>query len=221
MRVLDGGMKLERLAHYRSVVGSQYHCDKYKRWNKVLAHRVECRILRQMLRRTGHSQEILDAPCGTGRFLPVVALYADRLCLGDISPCMLDVARHQAHDGAVSFAQIDLRSVASGNRTFEGVLSIRLTHHIYEERVLDDYFLSLSRLARRWVILTFRDAHAPRTISRRWMRRILSKDHLPAQTLDEISEAMGAHGFRLITSAHVSRWFSGHRYALFVRSPDS
>lgn len=221
MRVLDEGMKVDRLTHYRSAEGSRYHFDKYKRWNKVLVHRVECAILHRLLRRTGRSHEILDAPCGPGRFVNVITQYADQVCLGDISPYMLDIAREQSLDRAASYRCIDLRNLGPDSGTYEGVVSLRLTHHLYAVKVLEEYLRNLSRLARRWVIVTFRDARTPRTIWRRGVRRMRGKDQLPAQTIDEISTAMRAHGFHLVATAQVSRWFSGHRYALYVRNLDS
>jgi SAM-dependent methyltransferase len=221
MRVLDEGMKVDRLTHYRSAEGSHYHFDKYKRWNKVLVHRVECAILHRLLARTGRSHEILDAPCGPGRFVNVITQYADQVCLGDISPYMLDIAREQSQDRVADYRCIDLRNLGAGNSTFEGVVSIRLTHHFYAVNVLEEYLQNLARLARRWVIVTFRDARTPRTIWRRGVRRMRGKDQLPAQTIDEISTAMCAHGFYLVATAQVSRWFSGHRYALYVRNLDS
>lgn len=221
MPVLDDGMKVDRLAHYRSAEGSRYHFEKYKRWNKVLVHRVECAILHRLLRRTGHSTEILDAPCGPGRFANVITQYADQLCLGDISTSMLDIAREQSQGRVTGYRCIDLRNLGPDAGTYEGVVSLRLTHHLYAVNVLEEYLQNLSRLARRWVIVTFRDARTPRTIWRRGVRRMRGKDQLPAQTIEEISAAMRAHGFHLVATAQVSRWFSGHRYALYVRSLDS
>jgi hypothetical protein len=46
------------------------------------------------------------------------------------------------------------------------------------------------------------------------------KDFLPAQTIDEISTILRAHGLHLVATEQVSRWFSGHCYALYVRSPE-
>jgi SAM-dependent methyltransferase len=220
MFVFDDGMKVDRLTHYRSTEGSLYHFDKYKRWNKVLAHRVECAILDRLLQRAGHSQEILDAPCGPGRFFHVLSRYTDLVYLGDISSHMLDIAHDQFQDRVAGYTCIDLRNIGVESGTFEGVVSLRLTHHLYEVHVLEEYLQNLSRLARRWVIVTFRDAGTPRTIWRQWVRRMRGKDFLPAQTIDEISTILRAHGLHLVATEQVSRWFSGHCYALYVRSPE-
>jgi len=58
-------------------------------------------------------------------------------------------------------------------------------------------------------------------IWRRGVHRMRGKNHLPAQTIDEISTVMQAQGLHLVATEHVSRWFSGHRYALYVRNPES
>jgi len=220
MSPLMDGMSNRRLDHYRSSEGSRHHRDKYRGWGKFFTHRAECAILHRLLARAGRSEEILDAPCGAGRFLPVTAQFTDKVCLADLSPQMLDVAREQFGDRAFSYTSLDLRDLPESCPTYEGVVSLRLTHHIYDEDVLEAYFANLSRLARRWIIVTFRDAHAPRTVVRRTIRS-LSGRGLPAQTLDRVAASMATHGLYLAGDGHVSRWFSGHRYALFIRNRES
>ncbi|MFA6241170.1 MAG: methyltransferase domain-containing protein [Candidatus Hydrogenedentales bacterium] len=217
---LDHGMKVERLAHYQSEAGSLHHLTKYKKWSKLLAHRVECALLHRLLQRVGHSRDIFDAPTGPGRFFEILKQHADEVHLGDISPHMLDIARAQTQNRAASYTVVDLLRVAPESRTFEGMTSLRLTHHIYEPEVIEEYFRGLSILTRRWLIVTFRDAHTPSTIWRRFGRRLRGKRNLPAQSIDEVCDIMRPFGLHLVTTEHVCRWFSGHCYALFVRNPD-
>lgn len=218
MKPLENGMSTKRLKHYQSKQGSHHHRDKYLRPGKSFSHRRECAILRRLLNRTGHSHTILDAPCGAGRFFPLLARYSDQVFLGDVSAEMLEVARGRLGGRAAGYTCLDLRAIADGCETYEGVVSLRLTHHIYDDDVLDRYFRNLGQLARQWVLITFRDARSPRTISRRWFRRLRRREDLPAQTLEEVAETMRAHGLHLLDSVEVSRWFSGHRYALFTRN---
>ncbi len=217
---LNHGMSSHRLIHYLSAEGSHYHHDKYRRWHKRLAHHVECAILHKLLRQCGRSHEVFDAPCGPGRFFNVIKEHADEVHLGDISTCMLDIAREQTQNRAASYTALDLLKIGTAHRTFEGVISIRLTHHIYEEKVLEEYLRGLALMTRRWLIVTFRDAQTPRTLWRRMGRRLRGKRHLPAQTLSQISAAVGDYGLDFVASAQVSPWFSGHCYVLFVRNPD-
>ncbi len=217
---LDHGMSTQRLIHYLSAEGSRYHHDKYQRWNKRLAHHVECAILHGLLRHVGHSHDVFDAPSGPGRFFDVIKEHADEIHLGDISPHMLDIAREQTQNRAASYTVLDLLNIGPAHRTFEGVISLRLTHHIYEAEALEEYFRGLALLTRRWLIVTFRDARAPRTLWRRVERRLRGKRPLPAQTVDQVSAAMRVHGLHFVASTQVSAWFSGHCYALFVRTPD-
>jgi SAM-dependent methyltransferase len=217
---LNHGISAQRLIHYLSAEGSRYHHDKYRRWNKRVAHHVECAILHGLLRHVGHSHDVLDAPSGPGRFFNVIKEHADEVHLGDISTRMLDIAREQTQNRAASYTVLDLLNVGPAERTFEGVISLRLTHHIYEAEVVEEYFRGLALLTRRWLIVTFPDARAPRTLWRRMGHRLRGKRHLPAQTIDHVSEAMKLHGFHFVASAQVSPWFSGHCYALFVRNTD-
>ena len=101
---LEHGMMPRRLAHFRSAEGSHCYHTKYQKWNKRLAHYVECAILERLLRHVGHSHEVLDAPSGPGRFFDTIKQHADEVHLGDISTHMLDVAREQTQNGAASYA---------------------------------------------------------------------------------------------------------------------
>ena len=213
-------MKVERLAHYCSEAGSRYHDVKYRRWSKRLAHLLESRILHRLLDQAGHSRDILDAPCGPARFFNVLQSHAGEIHLGDISPQMLVLARDRTAGRGASYFVVDLRNTRRQNRAYEGVVSLRLTHHLYEDHVREEYLDTLSRLASRWIILTFRDAQAPRVVLRRSLRRLRGKRPLLAQTLEEISTPLMRNGFELRATSHLSRWTSGHRYALFVRNHD-
>ncbi|MFP4192486.1 MAG: class I SAM-dependent methyltransferase [Candidatus Hydrogenedentota bacterium] len=217
MPELINGMKLDRLNRYQSKGGSQHHVNKYQGRRKVWSHRVECAMLQRLLERAGHSEDILDAPCGAGRFFPVIAQHARNVFLGDISSQMLAMAHKHTEGRATRYQHVDLRSVSTDTPRFEGVISLRLTHHIYDADVLNDYLQSLSLLARRWVIISFRDTRAPWTQWRRLTHSIKDKEPLPSQTIAEISELMADNGFHLLADEDLSKWLSGHRYALYHR----
>lgn len=217
MPELINGMKLDRLNRYQSEGGSQHHVNKYQSRRKAWSHRVECALLQRLLEHAGHSEDILDAPCGAGRFFPVISHHTHNVFLGDISSQMLAMAHKQTEGCATGYQHVDLRSVPTDSPRFEGVISVRLTHHIYDADVLNDYVHNLSLLARRWVIISFRDTQAPWTRWRRLTHCIKDKEPLPVRNISEISELMADNGFYLLADEHLSRWLSGHRYALYHR----
>ena len=213
----EAGVKPGLAKRYLSESGSAHYLHKYRRPRKRLAHRTESRILRRLLRQVGRSKSLFDVPCGTGRFFPVLRKQADEVHLGDYSPQMLRIAREITRGEAASYSTLNLMHARDNGWHMEGVVSIRLMHHLYGRAARETYLDALAHIAERWIILSFRDALAPNTILRRLKRRIAGKADLCAQRLSAIRHAMARRGFRLVRAASLSALFSGHRYALFVR----
>jgi SAM-dependent methyltransferase len=211
------GIRPGLAARYLSHDGCRKYQDKYRRWNKRLSHRRECAVLERLLRRARRAHSILDAPCGPGRFFDVLQRHADEVHLGDMSPAMLTAALRNTSNRAAGYHRLNLVDTAPPARRFDGVVSVRLMHHLYSPDDRATYLDTLARLAERWLILTFRDARAPRTITRQLRRCFTGDDFLAGLTVRDLKAEMSARGFRLAATEHLSAILSGHRYALFER----
>ncbi|HUU12346.1 MAG TPA: class I SAM-dependent methyltransferase [Terriglobia bacterium] len=202
--------------YYLSKEGAAHYKRKYARLGKRISHRKECSILRRLLRKAGKARTILDIPCGTGRFFPVISAFAQEVHMADMSPQMLEVGREVSGNKAAAYQiknVFDLDALSA-----DGIVSARLMQHLHDEALQLKYFEALAQAASKWIIVTFRDSQAPHTIFRRLMRRIKGKDDLAAMSTRRVRGIMKGHGFNLIESLAVSGFFSGHKFALFVRA---
>ena len=109
-----------------------------------------------MLRRLSPLDSVLDCPCGAGRFLPSIALFASRVWAIDQSGPMVQLAR-QASPPA-GFAIADADALPLPDRSVDAVVCSRLLHHLpaADERVR--ILAEAGRVARRAVIVSFTDA---------------------------------------------------------------
>lgn len=93
-------------------------------------------LARRALRAAGDPREVLDLPCGAGRFWPLLAERPDRVILAaDNSADMVDVAtRSQPAEivGRVRAFQTSAFAIDLGDRSVDCVFCMRLLHHIAE-----------------------------------------------------------------------------------------
>lgn len=209
------GLNTKRLAQFLRTGFGKHYMKRYRSPGKQLSHQMETWILHRLLKRVGRSHDILDAPCGPGRFFPVLSQYADAVHLADISPDMLATARERTQNQAASYNIVNLVNL-DANAVYEGVVSLRLIHHLHDKQAQEMYLQNLAHIASRWIIVTFCDSSSFRVIFRQLKRRLLHRPEMRTKSLSDIRKAMEANGFHLVKS-HLLRPFSGHRYALFER----
>jgi SAM-dependent methyltransferase len=179
---------------YRAPETAAAYRDKYGRSPlRRLAARAEERLVRRALERAGVTGPILDAPCGTGRFLPVVARHGAPFA-ADASPDMLALARRARPDAAFTVAAYPHLPFADG--AFPAVACLRFLHHVAG----DDLISALGELARvsrgpivASLFLTgnLQAARRARRDAERGMRRRFLIDRV------DLAAAAGAAGLRV------------------------
>jgi ubiquinone/menaquinone biosynthesis C-methylase UbiE len=100
----------------------------------------------------------------------------------------------------------------------DGVVCVRLCHHLPTVRERRKLVRELLRVARRFVIMTFFDHHSPKNLLRRARQRF---DHKPAKntmSMAEVADLAREAGGRLERCPPLSLIGSGHRYALMTRA---
>jgi ubiquinone/menaquinone biosynthesis C-methylase UbiE len=94
----------------------------------------EVQIARQALKLAGQPQQVLDLPCGAGRFWPMLAEQPERCIIGaDNSAHMVAVACHgQPRDvvARVTPLQTSAFAIDLPDNAVDSVFSMRLLHHI-------------------------------------------------------------------------------------------
>jgi len=94
----------------------------------------EFRALEKILRWLPSSGSVLDAPTGTGRFLPLLDAMNFRFLAGDISPDMVNesIRKYQFNRLSNGYAYLDAEVLPFKDGSFDYVLSMRLFQHLPE-----------------------------------------------------------------------------------------
>jgi SAM-dependent methyltransferase len=108
---------------------------------------------------------ILDAPCGTGRLRGVLERRGIRYVGIDVSPAMLEEARHGSSSGLCRAA---IERLPFRDDSFDVVICCRLLHHIHEPEDVQAIVHQLVRVSYRMVIASFWDSASLHA----WRRRV-------------------------------------------------
>ncbi len=116
----------------------RYFYKHQESFGRRLSDRVEKRMVRKALRLAGKPASVLDLPCGTGRFWPLLLERGERRVLaGDYSGGMLEIARRfqpPELQQKVQLLQTSAFRIALAPDAVDSILCIRLFHHIGERK---------------------------------------------------------------------------------------
>ncbi len=202
-----------------------YHRKHRENWRRRLNNWREQQLARRLLTLAGNPRSILDLPCGTGRFWPLLA--ADpgrRLLAADFSAGMLLAARRlQPPAVAERFFcfQTDARTIALPAGSVECLFSMRLMHHLAAAAdrlaILDEFH----RVSRRtvclslWVTGNLQACRRKRLERRRPPRPYVNRIALPAATVEaEYRQA----GFNVRNHLDLLPGISSWRFYLLEKS---
>ena len=184
---------------------------------KRLSTRRELDILRTLLATQGRTARLLNLPSGGGRVSKPLAESTDLLIEADIA--LGQVLYGAAHR---DWTTPEVRMTASAfhiplaDRSVDGVVSIRLCHHLPTPAERQRLLGELLRVADRFVVMTFFDFSSVKNV----LRRIRPFDRKPPKNTmrtREVAQLAAANGFELRRCPYLSFFGSGHRYALLVR----
>jgi ubiquinone/menaquinone biosynthesis C-methylase UbiE len=174
------------------------------------------------MRQVGHSRAILEVPCGGGRLTPAFADATDLVIEADIAIGQVLYGRKVSQAPVprvwmtASAFHLPLR-----DRSVDGVVCIRLSHHLPTAAERERLFAEVLRVSSRFAIVTYFDRHSLKHLTWRLRHPFSRKARKPALSRSEVAALAKAHGARLVSSQPLSRFGSGHRYALLVRDPVS
>jgi SAM-dependent methyltransferase len=184
---------------------------------KRLSTRRELDILRTLLTTQGRTRRLLNLPSGGGRVSGPLAESTDLLIEADIA--LGQVVYGASHR---EWTTPEVRMTASAfhiplaDRSVDGVVCIRLGHHLPTPAERQRLLTELLRVADRFVVMTFFDFNSVKNV----LRRIRPFDRKPPKNTmrtDEVAGLAAARGFVLRRCPYLSFFGSGHRYALLVR----
>jgi Methyltransferase domain len=195
-----------------------YNAMYAERWHKRWITRRERALLTSLLALQPRCAALLDLPSGGGRLSAVMAPHTKLLLEADIALGQLLHGReHQ------SVAARQLWMTASGfhiplrDRAVDGVVCVRLNHHLPTADERERLLAELLRVAQRFVVMTFFDHHSVKN----WLRRVRApfdgKPPKMTMSVARVRELAAEGGFDLVAWPTLMHLGSGHRYALLVR----
>ncbi len=124
--------------------------SRYKRAPK------EDAILKGWLGTLNPGASVLDCPCGTGRFTPLITQLGFRYTGADISVAMMNEARKTSGAGsAIDFIEADAEHLPFPDNSFDCVIIWRFLKHIVDPTVRLRILAEAARVSRDKVLISF------------------------------------------------------------------
>ena len=158
-------MTFDPRTEYQDIdTAEQYDVKRFSTISGKLFQWAERRDLQRIVRKIPAGSLLMDAPCGTGRLLPLYLSEGHKILGVDISGEMIQVARRRTArwNGKTNFSRMDFVQIPLVDRSVDTVFSIRfLPHFPPHERV--QMLREFSRVSRQRVVISV-------SISNAWMR---------------------------------------------------
>lgn len=207
-----------KLANYQSERGANaYLHDHETKLHRQVSDRAERRILRSFFAEVGPLESILDLPSGYGRLLGLLREHAPRIVEADVSATMLKLNAERHGEDAAEYLECSGLAIPVEDRHFDGVVSVRLNHHLESESAREAHLRELCRVARRAVVVTFFSHRSLKNLLRRLRAPFNKKKPKNTMRPERVVEVFAECGFEVRRLAPLSRIGSGHVYGLFVR----
>jgi SAM-dependent methyltransferase len=191
-----------------------YEAYVLKRWST----RREFQLLRRLLGSQPRCRTLLDLPCGGGRLSATIGEFTDWLLEADIGLGQIKYGReYRQVETPRSWFTASAMNIPLRDRAVDGVVCVRLCHHLPNPGEREALVAELLRVADRFVLMTFFDYHSLKNRLRRLRRPFNRKPPKNTMTVAEVGALAARHGARLVAAPALSWVGSGHRYALMVR----
>lgn len=181
-----------------------YARKRYATWDQRLVHKMEFRIIGSFIKEMDPPPRfILDIPCGYGRFLYLLGGFSNFVVSSDLSAEMLRLVPNPRK------VRCDIKNLPFKDSSFDLVLVIRLLQHFSTEekiKAIDE----ISRVTRRWVVLSFYRINTIHRIERRLTGR---PPDIGMIGRDQFREIVESFGLRLVK---IRPLFSFHAQTLVL-----
>lgn len=180
-----------RSGYLDEAVVSDYEQDRFSGLMGRFRFRQEQAGVQAMVGRLPEGLEILDVPCGKGRWWKTLEPHASRITALDISPTMLEAARGRVPDMSVEVTTAigDAEAIDRPDNSFDAVFSHALTKHLpvpVQYKVLAEF----ARVSRTFVVCSF-SLFGPVTYQLWRRRQFLDSYPLLPEQLDDMAGAAG------------------------------
>lgn len=211
-------MEQSKIDNYVSPRGAHaYKADYDNKLHRQLSDRWERAIFTRMFATVGHSESLLDLPCGAGRLYDLFQQHATRVIEADFSPSMLALNAADHARRATGYVRCSGLRIPFADRAVETVVSVRLNHHLSTPADRELHLRELMRVAGRAVITTYFSYNSVKNLLRRLRRPFDRKAPKHTLATGRVLELAREAGFVPRRLQPLSRLGSGHVFALFER----
>jgi len=198
----------------------EYERKRYRGIDQRLVHRREMHILESFLDRIApESGNVLDIPCGYGRFSDLFRKRGLSLISCDYSFSMVKRATESGEEskllkdwGVVADAK---KGLPFKKGTFPVLLCMRFWHHVHDSTERKAILGFFSQLTNGWVILSFYQVNALHRFQRRFRRRLKkSSTRIKMISRAEFYDEIQGAGFECVKMVPLFRGIHAQHVAL-------
>lgn len=150
--------------------------------------RHEMALVASFLERLPPQQQVLDVPCGMGRFTGAIVAAGHTPVGVDLNVGMLQRAR-QRHGAAAALIQGNVLSLPFADGAFDAAICFRLLHHLPDNLILAA-LTELKRVARA-ALVTYYDTRSIKYRRKRLLGKKISGQYYPASHLAALCREAG------------------------------
>ena len=132
----------------------KYEKRRYAGLDQRLVDQREQALVRRIFKELEWTGQVLDLPCGYGRFSQILAQRSRWVISADVSAAMVSRCRERL-GGSGAYVVMDIRKLPLKDASVEGTFTMRLFHHGFAREQMGEILLELARVSRRWVILSY------------------------------------------------------------------
>ena len=162
---------------------------------------------------------VLDLPCGTGRFIPLLTGKGFRYVGGDFSQAMIQEARKTAGEKpTVGFVNADVEFIPFQDRSVDCVIIWRFLHHIDKASVRQAMIREAARVTRRKVLVSFYHPFSFTHWRQRFQQKFLGRRGANAVSHGQLQAEAAACGLRTVEMKGIRKYVSINWFACFEKS---
>lgn len=200
---------------------NDYMAKRYGSVGQSIIHWREMNLLESLLETAGGQFEnLLDCPCGYGRLTDILSRRSNFLVSSDLNSGTLIAHQDYFKDRIVrNFdAPCDITRLPFKDKSFDGMVTFRLFHHLVNRETRMAAFSEAARVARKFFLISYYSSNSLHKFSRRLNRNGSIRNGRKA-FLDSISimEEAASAGWLLVDIHRVLPVIHAQTVALFVK----
>lgn len=205
---------------YRSRIKHEVgRAERYSK-RKQDKHDAEMEVIRKALEYVQNVDHFLDIPCGVGRATILLSRKGYSVTAADLGAGAIKVAREKI-DAAGIEAKVesqDIEKMEFRDREFDAILCFRLYHHFPEDGVRNRVIDELCRVAGKYVLISYLNAHSWTSVRRMVRKRVTGQSSIQhSNTCADLESRFEKHGFRLVADIPRARFIHSLHLAVFER----